>query len=135
LLESGVEFVAVDNPHANKMTIQLLAVFAEHEREMISARTKAALASCRARGVKLGGDRGKLAQARSVAAQVRQTNAQSRLASLRPIVAAERAAALSEGRSTTLRAIAGKLNGKGLASPAGGRWHPNAVRRIMALQP
>jgi DNA invertase Pin-like site-specific DNA recombinase len=43
LLESGVEFVACDNPHANKMTIQLLAVFAEHEREQISARTKAAL--------------------------------------------------------------------------------------------
>jgi DNA invertase Pin-like site-specific DNA recombinase len=43
LLESGVEFVAADNPHANKMTIQLLAVFGEFEREQISARTKAAL--------------------------------------------------------------------------------------------
>ncbi len=57
LLESGVEFTACDNPHANKMTIQLLAVFAEHEREMISARTKAALAAAKTRGTVLGNPR------------------------------------------------------------------------------
>jgi hypothetical protein len=41
LMESGVEFVAVDNPHANKLTIHILAAVAQHEREMISERTKA----------------------------------------------------------------------------------------------
>jgi Resolvase, N terminal domain len=45
LLNSGVEFVAADMPHANKMTLQVLAVFAEHERDQISARTKQALAA------------------------------------------------------------------------------------------
>jgi DNA invertase Pin-like site-specific DNA recombinase len=44
LKDSGVEFVAVDNPHANKLTIHILAAEAEHEREAISERTKAALA-------------------------------------------------------------------------------------------
>jgi hypothetical protein len=43
LMDSGVEFVATDNPHANKLTIHILAAVAEHEREAISERTKAAL--------------------------------------------------------------------------------------------
>ena len=44
LMESGVKFVAVDNPHANKLMVHMLAAFAEHERDQISARTVATLA-------------------------------------------------------------------------------------------
>jgi DNA invertase Pin-like site-specific DNA recombinase len=44
-MDSGVEFVAVDNPHANKLTIHILAAVAEHKREAISERTKVALAA------------------------------------------------------------------------------------------
>jgi len=47
LMESGVEFLAVDNPHANKLTVHILAAVAEHERGMISERTKAALAAAK----------------------------------------------------------------------------------------
>ena len=54
LMESGVEFLAVDNPHANKLMVHMLAAFAEHEREQISLRTKAALQAAKARGVQLG---------------------------------------------------------------------------------
>src|SRR6516165_10069055 len=54
LMESGVEFVAVDNPHANKLTIHILAAVYQHEREMISERTKAALAAAKKRGQRLG---------------------------------------------------------------------------------
>ncbi|MEZ5584447.1 MAG: recombinase family protein [Candidatus Competibacteraceae bacterium] len=50
LLESGVDFVAVDMPEADKLTIHILAAVAEHEREMISQRTKAALQAAKARG-------------------------------------------------------------------------------------
>lgn len=53
-MESGIEFVAADNPHANKLMLHLLAAFAEHEREQISIRTKQALAAAKKRGVKLG---------------------------------------------------------------------------------
>jgi DNA invertase Pin-like site-specific DNA recombinase len=59
LMDSGVEFVACDNPHANRLTLHLLGAVAEHERGMISARTKAALEAAKARGVALGGDRGR----------------------------------------------------------------------------
>src|SRR5262249_29400720 len=54
LMESGVDFVAADNPHANKLMVHMLAAFAEHEREQISQRTKDALAAAKARGIRLG---------------------------------------------------------------------------------
>src|SRR5262249_44240457 len=50
LMDSGVEFIAVDNPHANKLTVHILAAVAQHEREIISARTSAALKAAKARG-------------------------------------------------------------------------------------
>ena len=67
LMESGVEFVAVDFPQANRLTVHILAAVAEHEATMISARTKAALAAARARGVELGGQRGSLDRMRRMA--------------------------------------------------------------------
>jgi DNA invertase Pin-like site-specific DNA recombinase len=57
LLESGIDFVCCDNPHANKATIHILAAVAEDETRRISERTKTALKAARARGVKLGSSR------------------------------------------------------------------------------
>ncbi len=54
LMESGVEFVAADLPTVNRLTVHILAAVAEEEARMISARTKAALAAAKARGVRLG---------------------------------------------------------------------------------
>jgi DNA invertase Pin-like site-specific DNA recombinase len=54
LMQSGVDFVAVDMPQANRLTVHILAAVAEHERDMIAARTKAALAAAKARGKLLG---------------------------------------------------------------------------------
>lgn len=44
LRDSGVKFVCVDMPDANTLTIGIFAVMAQHERELISSRTKAGLA-------------------------------------------------------------------------------------------
>lgn len=54
LMESGVDFIAVDNPTASRFTLHILAAVAEHEAGMISKRTKDALAARKAKGLPMG---------------------------------------------------------------------------------
>ena len=88
LEKAGVDFVAADMPNANRLTIGIMAVMAQHEREMISARTKAALEAAKRRGVKLGGDRGYVitAKHRAMGKAARRAKAEARAADLAPVV-------------------------------------------------
>lgn len=123
LMESGIEFVAVDMPHANKLTLHILSAVAEHEREMISARTKAALEAAKARGTKLGGRRDDAVYERMSATRSAQADAFA--ANVKPIIADIQRAGV-----TSYSAIADALNARGVSTRRGGRWHTSQVRNI-----
>ena len=57
LMESRIEFVCCDNPHANRLTLHILAAVAEDEARRISERTKAALTPTRPEGERWGSPR------------------------------------------------------------------------------
>lgn len=130
LMEAKVEFICADNPHANKMTIQMLAVFAEHEAERISERTKAALAQAKLRGVKLGGYRGPIVN--SEAGQVASRRCRAQKANGFKIGLAPVVENIQSLGITSLRAIANELARRGYTAPRGGAWTATQVRRIVA---
>ena len=47
LRDAGIDFTAVDMPNANRMTVGIMALVAEQEREAISQRTGATLAAAK----------------------------------------------------------------------------------------
>ena len=121
-MESGVEFVAVDMPQANRLTLHILAAAAEHEREMISQRTRAALAAAKARGVKLGNPKPNLAKAGAMASSV----AARFRADVAPTIFALRA------ESRSLRRISAELNARGIRPAKGRQWHPTTIQAILS---
>jgi len=137
LMESGVDFVACDNPHANRFTIHILAAVAEHEAEAISLRTKAALEAAKRRGTLLGSARpghwdgresqrlAGLQKARQQAAKAHREAFQDSYADLFPVVQELR----EQGRS--LRAIADALNQEGHTTRCGRPWNATQVLRVL----
>jgi DNA invertase Pin-like site-specific DNA recombinase len=127
LMNSSVEFVACDNPHATRFTTHILAAVAEHEREMISQRTKVALRAAKARGEALGGDRGYRPNAASAerARQARSKAADTFAAGVGPIIREMRETGCS------LRQVAGKLAERGIRTSRGGGWTADAVRQVL----
>lgn len=128
LEKAKVPFVAVDMPNADQTTVGMMAVFAQHERKMISERTKAALASAMKRGIKLGNPRLKPGNAATaaIARSARTKAANSRAKDLEEVIASLR----TKGHST-LRGIAAALNELGIPTARGSLWHPEGVRRVL----
>ncbi|CCQ72411.1 recombinase family protein [Magnetospira sp. QH-2] len=124
LMEAGVDFVATDMPHANKTMLQMMAVFAEHEREMISKRTKEALAAAKQRGVKLGSPNPR--KGSTIGNAVKSARADQFATNIHPIIGEIQSAGI-----TTLRGIAAALDARGICAPRGGYWKPTSVRRVM----
>jgi DNA invertase Pin-like site-specific DNA recombinase len=124
LMESGVEFHAVDFPQANRLTVHILAAVAEHEAKVISERTKAALAATKRRGVQLGGYRGTtITKAMRKAA----TAAIEKRAGCHGLLIKE----VQASGATSLRAIAEGLNQRQIPTAKGGRWSATQVMRVL----
>jgi DNA invertase Pin-like site-specific DNA recombinase len=124
LMDSGVEFVAVDNPHANKLTIHILAAVAQHEREMIAQRTREGLAAAKARGVKLGNPRLAESGARLIAARIAAADAFA--ANVRPIIHE-----IQKSGVSSLRGVAKALSARGVKTARGGAWTAVQVSDIL----
>jgi DNA invertase Pin-like site-specific DNA recombinase len=129
LQKAGVRFVAADMPHADNFTVGILSMVAQKEREMISQRTKDALAAAKARGVKLGGDRGSFSSVahlgREASAAIRVGKANDRAKDLEPIIRSLQATGAS------LRGIAQELNTQGIKTTRGSEWDAKAVKRVI----
>ena len=119
LMDGNVEFVAVDNPHAARLTLHILAAVAEHEAEAISQRTIAALQAAKRRGVVLGRNGAEiLAPANRAAAMKRAGQLKLVLVEL-------------SGTGMSIRQIAAELTARGIPTPRGGKWHPQTVSRVL----
>jgi DNA invertase Pin-like site-specific DNA recombinase len=134
LQDSKVNFVCADMPDANELTIHIFAALAQHERKLISARTKTALAAAKVRGIKLGGHRPNSAATRrlgNMAAVASIKSAADRhAADIMPIIDDIRAAGIS-----TLAGIAAELNTRGIITARAGRWHAATVKNLLQRAP
>ena len=133
LMDGGVDFVACDMPQANRLTLHLMAAIAEHEREMISQRTKAALQAARVRGVQLGNPNGAMAlkgyakAAASKSGILRANEAKQFALSLSYTISEFRNAGIEGSRAITVA-----LNRRPIPTPTGKIWQEEQVRRLMS---
>jgi DNA invertase Pin-like site-specific DNA recombinase len=133
LMDSDVDFVACDNPTANRLTLHILAAVAEDEARRISERTRAALAAYKRRGGRLGthdprcrvNQSGKGAEGGLKGATVMRQRALAADVQVSSRIREMRRQGLS------LRAIAERLNQLGHSSRTGRAWSARQVLRVL----
>lgn len=134
LRDAGIKFVALDCPELDTLSLGMRAVIAQHERETISSRTRAALAVARDRGTRLGNPNGLALQAarkgRELGLQKRVNGAIAFAIKLSPIVTSIKAKGVE-----TFSGIAAALNSKCILTPRGSTWNGKAVSRLMERFP
>ena len=136
LKDAGINFIAADMPEANRLTIGIMALVAEQEREAISKRTKDALAVAKARGVQLGAYRdgrfvGRIGTAEDAkkASEARTALYRRRAVEKLPILQK-----VDPGGSMSLQRIAQLLNNMNVPTISGrGSWSANSVRRLKSV--
>lgn len=132
LRDSGARFVAADMPDANDLTVGIMALVAQQEREAISRRTKEALQAAKARGTKLGNPKGAapLLRARAgndAAIRANRLKADTFAGDLAPVICSLKVEGI-----TTLGAMADALNQRGMLTPRGATWHKSSVRNLLS---
>ena len=126
LMESNIEFIAADQPSANKLTVHILAAVAENEAALISARTKAALAAARNRGTVLGKPENFTNAGRRAGAETMRQKAKAAYAMILPMIQQLRDA------GDSLAEIARKLNQAGQTNSRGNPFNAVQVSRILS---
>ena len=119
LMETRVDFVAVDMPSADPFMLHVYAAMAEEETRRISQRTKDALAAAKARGVVLG-------QNGQVLADQHKADADEYARSVAPAVHKIR-----EAGAVSVRQIAAELNRQDIPTARGGNWHVPTTHRLL----
>ena len=126
LMAHRVPFLVAElGPDVDPFVLHLYAALAEKERALIAGRTKSALATAKAKGVKLGNPNIEAAQEAAVKAV--KAEADRAANNVLPIIAEIR-----KSGATTLRGVAEALNARGIPTPRGGRWHAMSVRNALA---
>lgn len=123
----GLEAICVDMPELMKSTLMLgvMASLAQQERELISERTKSALAAKKAQGVKLGRPKGvDLSKAVEVATEKRMQEAQQWAENHAPAI-------IRMAKNMSMNQIAITLNEQGIKTRRGGKWTATSVKRIL----
>jgi DNA invertase Pin-like site-specific DNA recombinase len=131
LMAQRVPFIVAElGADVDPFLLHLYAAIGEKERALISERTKRALEAAKARGVKLGGDRGGLGKGRekgtAMSAAARSAKADERASDVAPIIRE-----LRDG-GASLREIAAELTTRGIMTPRGSEWTATAVKRAAA---
>lgn len=128
LRDSGVQFIALDVPEVTTLNVGILSTLAQHEREVISARTKAALAAAKRNGRKLGH------KATLVPGAVRERAveaARAKAATKRKKLA-QKVAELQQAGFTSPTALVKELERLGVETPRGkGEWSVTQVSRLL----
>lgn len=122
LRDAGVRFVAVDNPTATELTVNILISVAQEEAALISQRTRAALAKTTK---VLGGYRGGPVPDAMLSVAARRKAADGFAKRVGPTIIALRQS------GSSLAQIASKLSSDGILTARGGQWTPTAVRNVM----
>lgn len=130
LMAQRVPFIVAElGADVDPFVLHLYAALAEKERKLISDRTKRALDAAKARGVKLGGDRGNLAGVRGkgtvASAEARAAKASEFAADVVPMIQELQAGGMS------LREVASELTARGVLTPRGCEWTAAAVKRVV----
>jgi DNA invertase Pin-like site-specific DNA recombinase len=126
LMASGLPFAtAEDGIDCSTLTLHIKASIAEHERKMISERTKSALASVKARGIKLGGITSGAAQAIANSTATNRREADAFALHISPVLLRMRQQGMSVNN------IAAELNIQGNRTARGGQWHAKTVSSLL----
>jgi DNA invertase Pin-like site-specific DNA recombinase len=122
LIDSGVDVLFCDLPEITgamgRFLLTTMASTAELEAGLVSERTKAALAAAKRRGRKLG-TYGRVLAARNHAEAVARAN------QLGPVIRE------MQSQGYKLLDMAAELNKRKIATPRGGEWHPQTVKRVV----